>query len=721
MRKGFTQTTLGVLAAALLSGGVYAGGPTIDDFASFIVTDKMNETDVTASPLAPFDEFTNTTQNIYRFSNAVNVASMVNYAGDLTDVNYLFTETDMLSMTQRTGVDRRILINDSLAFDTAAVPTIGDINTANLDVVNAGSLDFRDLYYTTWSTSDISGVPSNNPDPGAGASSGTNANLDAVANTGGNMDGVLDPGELYDDSTMITLFVTDDLEALEMDMTSFSIITTNDPAFMTDSISGAGVILTFEDCWDDFSGWSYFAANGGDIFFDSTTVPASCDYFRAVESATPSPTPVSAPDDLGGTYNAAPGGTTAVGITTSPGTPAGAPPYDAFLAPEFGTWQSGNAFQNSTAFVNVTADNFYLLRWDMTSPTTTAQTTLREVVRFRAGAADTSTVGSMTDELNRGLNNFEGDRVHRSYFYAHEDGKLYTYLDALDFGITDIGSDFTLNSVEVFRFSRADLEALGGETVVFNQGAASFATSDGSTPPATGQVGFDLATTWEGSDFGTFFPAIAAARPIDFSAATADALTITAATVPANTAHEFARWETTGTVTASTSEAVSATNGELVVMDVWLRSPDAATADNDLPSMRIGMNAFDVYNGTDAGGGNVTQGRTVTFNFDAHNKTGLTDALGNPNDPLLALGTSSRRYTVAIEPQITSVAQAAGADPMELRLVAPAMTMFDGICDDLFGITPEDNGTVITDRVVVTKFPVPASFTTDVAGTCSNP
>jgi hypothetical protein len=702
MHKGFQLKTLGVLAAALLSGSVFATGPTLDDLPSVIMTDRMNGADVASDPANPFDYFTDETQNVYRFTDAFVLSDYVNYSLNAANVNYLFTETDA-SLVQRTGVNRRILINNDLAYDTSAAPDVTEINTANIDIVGAGALDFRDLFFTTWSSNDQSGVPSLNPFPGNG-----NANLAAV---GG---GTVDPGDL-NETSIISIFVADET-LLNSDTKSFNVITTNDPAFLSDTLSSSGTIYAFEDCWNDFGGWAGFRTDGS-IFADQTTTPPNDDWWRNNQAPTITPALTTGLTGALTPYDGISGSSATVRLQTSVGVPSGPSPYNTLLAPEFAFIQSCDDNANNTAFIAATAGNFYMYRWTVSNARTQGQV-LGEVtnIRFRMGADDDRNVGNALDEFDRGANSIAGNRTIRSYFYAHAAGSLIGAVDVVDIAADDIGTDLTLSQLEIFRFSRTDLEALGG-TVVFNQGAASFTTADGTTPPA-GSTTFDLANTWSSGQLNPNAGAAGSVRPMQTTGSGASVLVLDATATNAD-ANNFGFWDTTNGQFIDFVNEFAVDNGQLAVLDVWMKSPDAATVNNVLPSARIQIQGNRAFNGADQGDAN-SQGRAASLNFATDNRT-PTDALSNPNPALLALALTSKRYTAAFEPQLVS-----GETELE-GLALIGMTAFDCFPDfdedgqpDL-GIDGDANGTFQIERVAVTVYDLPADTFTLPSGTCTNP
>jgi hypothetical protein len=701
MHKGFQLKTLGVLAAALLSGSVFATGPTLDDLPTVIMTDRMNNADVTTDPANPFDYFTDETQNIYRFTDAFVLSDYVNYSLNEANVNYLFTETDA-SLVQRTGVNRRILINNDLAHDTSAAPTVTEINTANNDIVGAGSLDFRDLFFTTWSSNDQSGVPTLNPFPGNG-----NANLAAV---GG---GTVDPGDL-NETSIISIFVADET-LLNSDTKSFNVITTNDPAFLSDTLSSTGSIFAFEDCWDDFGGWATFRTSGQGVFFDQQTTPPNDDWYES--NALPTFTPATTTQaGAVGTYDGIPAASASVRLQTSVGVPSGDPPYNIILAPEFAFVQSGDYNNNNTAFIAATAGNFYMYRWTVSNARTQAAV-LGEVtnIRFRSGAPDDRTNGNALDEFDTGTNSIAGNRSVRSYFYATGNGNIIGGLDVVDVASDDIGTDITLSQLEVFRFSRTDLEALGG-TVVFNQGAPTFTTGDGTTPPA-GSSTFDLTNTWVAGQLNPNAGAAGSVRPIQTTGSGANVLVLDATATNA-AANNFGDWSSNAGQSVDFINDFAVSNGQLAVLDVWMKSPDASTPNNVLPSARIQIQGNRFYNGADQGVPN-SQGRSASLNFATDNST-PANAVGDPNPSLLALGLTSKRYTAAFEPQLVS-----GETELE-GFVLVGMTAFDCFPDFDENGSPDiqdgdQNGTFQIERVVVTVYDLPADTNTVVGGACTNP
>ncbi|MBI5155628.1 hypothetical protein HZA57_10375 [Candidatus Poribacteria bacterium] len=714
MRKGLQRSALGVLAAALLGGTVFAEGPTISQIPTVIITDKMNAADVAANPGNEFDYVTDATQNIFRFTDAIDLASYVNYEGNTPAekalVNYLFTEADF-SMTQRTGAAKTIAINGLFGEDT--IPTDVEVNAANRDIVGAGELDFRNNFYT--------------PEPvGAGADPGS-IGVDGTGNP-------LNP----EDYAFVTMFVADEVSGDPADLTTFAVITSNDPAFTSDGVSAATTVFTPVECFDVFDGWLF-----DDVYsaFDQQGISGEVGFANQLDSPPnytvllwtnvapgKSPTPVSTPGEISGTYNGAPTGTNTVSITTTinptpQNTGTGTFPFPG----QYGYWQSADGASRPSAFIPVTEGNVYMARWTVSSAySTTADIRNQQPIRFRMGNSATDATGVVTDELNTGANHLSSTvRDHRSYFYANSNGNMMCALDVIDFVNNDVGQNVSLSKVEVYSFDRNDLT---GESVVFDNGLVltSGDVEAGEPLPNAGGTRTDFAIDTDGSGTGdtsgdwTFFAlnssgAAATARPMLSTGTASDGtaglfITNNAPTSPGFRANNYAQWGTEGTNINSggTAEAVAAVpNDRLVFLDVWASSPNGSTANNKLGVCRIQLNTSSVG----GPGGGVAVGRTAAFNWDASN-TATTD--GRPN----ALAVNAKRFTVATEPQVQVGTDIDYRIELLHALFDTAVDSdFDADNDPDFNIYGQGFGTVVWERVQVVTYDVPADAGT-ITGAC---
>lgn len=380
MRKGFTKTTLGVLAAALVSGSVFAVGPTVDEIPTVFMTDKMTSD--------TFDFNTDTTQNLFRFSDAFVLEAYVSDADSaVSELKYLFTESTVAApSTPLTGGSQTISIDGNLGYATLP-PTSADILLDGYNVDTGGdALDFRNVLYS----------PEPNATPYA------------------------DPG-VVDDEAIITMFVTDQEES-GVGFKSFSVITTNDGTL--DRLSESTGIFTPVDCFDTFDGWVYAGAStfltlgyqlptvSGDPA-DLTQVPAT------------SPAPAATASVTAGTGNG--GQVDGTNLLADWALPAGNLPLTQgnlymFRWTIAGDNAPGNELNNSTLRVRV-------------GPNSTDG----------IGQAHESWVEG---GFNHSGPNTTA-RGFRQYAYAHASGDAQLFFDVYDFTPT-VALDATLSKVEVF-------------------------------------------------------------------------------------------------------------------------------------------------------------------------------------------------------------------------------------------------------------------------------
>lgn len=714
MRNGFTKTTLGVLSAALLSGTVFAAGPTVTQPPSVIITDKHQAADVLilSGTNQEYDFLTDATENRFRFTNAFKLTDYVSHP-TIANAKYLFTEKAVDGSGNPTGGiltggSRTIKIDGSLGF--AAAPTWADVTGSGAAVqktVPYAGLDFINSFRS--------------PDP----DNPTDFNQNPT----------------FNDSAYITLYVgaTDDGTNTVNSTKSFYVYTTNDPTNTGDRFSAPTSIFTRETCYNDFNGWVYIdrATQYGNLYaiagnatavsaFAVNTKPAAVSpavtAFTAVAASTPKLS-IATDGTLGGTFVSSP----------TPGAkPTGASDLYAFMTPQYaawGTWSRIIGVASGTP-LNAAADKLYMARWTFNGtggPATQADSPKLPLVRIRIGAADAFGNGVQYDGFpTNGLNTIVGNRVHRSYYYSHSASKIgfaYDLVDYWDPGNTavypngNINYTLELSKLEVFSFDRSQLT---GATVLLNQGDTStFATSDSTTPPS-GAVAFQspaatpavtlpaAGTIWWGrvsrENFTTGTRGFAVSG-------NGSKLSMTAAT---GMEGALLSWDTYGTLLGNTAIGAApqeiiqgVANNKLVFMDAWMST--TAGANHAIGNLRIGMNS-DIYNGTTAL--SASQGRFVYHLAYATNRTlaGTDFNDGQPITSGMALSAVPRRWTIAYEPQLV----AASTTTLSLR---PAIDLYSypvvlPASDNRPVWNPYyDAGTVDIHRVVITTYDPPSDLT----------
>lgn len=667
MHKGFTRTTLGVVGAALLSGSVFAAGPTLKNLPTVIITDKAKDGTFTCG--APFDGgpgvLTAATENRYMFTDAID---LVDYTlpGDSTldQVNYLFEEfasdANGAEGAARTGGSRAIAINGTLAYDAGGtIDRDAVLNNAAGDLQNDNVLTFVDQIR--------SGGDGTNPGP--------------------------DPGGAFTDYALLKFYVASTnpgTQSAEVSVKSMSVITTNDTACDEgDTLSVATSIFTLEQCVDDFVGW--FDRNSFAGLPDvSQNLAANATSFAGTWTAglqpVRTPTPTGSITSSVGFGNVAitESPTDALGIFTH-ASPGNTGTTNATLAPQFAVWQSWRrdieAAPKTT--VPISADTVYMIRWTVQVQAATQSATSPQVpdVRFRVGEASALGLGQAHDVLPApGANGIVGAGVqeHRSYYYAPvgtpAGAEIGFMFDSFDFyqgtgggffteGASDYGLD--LQKIEVFSFDRA---ALDGETVELNAGAASVpTTADGTTAPAGAaaftqfnQPGGQTSGDWEFR--GTTFVSTGTSNRNPSGVFSADKLSMS---LVAGNHNAIGVWDTRGFVARqdpvnfappSTADEIVADipNEKILFVDAWLSSPQGSSANNHLPVMRVGFQT-DVYGETGLIQATpfpqITQGRTAYIEFRGWNRTDAED-VGSVIPSTNGLATAPKRYTAVMEPMV---------------------------------------------------------------------
>ncbi|MCB2155144.1 hypothetical protein KQI84_09675 [bacterium] len=379
MRKGFTKTTLGVLAAALVSGSVFAVGPTVDEIPTVFMTDKMTSD--------TFDFNTDTTQNLFRFSDAFELASYVSDADSpASELKYLFTESTVASpSTPLTGGAQTISIDGNLGYATLP-PTTADILLDGYNVDTGDALDFRNVQYS----------PEPNATPYA------------------------DPGSINDEA-IITMFVTDQEES-GLGFKSFSVITTNDGTL--DRLSESTGVFTPVDCYDTFDGWIF--AGASTFLTAGYQLPTvSGDANDLTQSPATSPAPAATASVTAGTGNG--GQVDGTNLLADWALPSGNLTLTQgnlymFRWTIAGDNAPGNELNNATLRVRV-------------GPNSTDG----------IGQAHESWVEGQFN--NSGPNTTP--RAFRQYAYAHATGDAQLFFDVYDFTPT-VALDATLSQVEIF-------------------------------------------------------------------------------------------------------------------------------------------------------------------------------------------------------------------------------------------------------------------------------
>lgn len=672
--------------AALLSGSVFAAGPTVDGIPTVVISDQMDKASVDADPANPYDWHTDSTRNVYRYIDALNLADYVNYQDNsqasLEQVHYIFQEWEDDGGGNLTPVadgSQTIQINGEVGDQSLPSPaTKGDFDFANdPNVWAAGAIDFNNLYRT-------------GPDP----------------DNPTNPSGISGP---FTDNAYISLYVASQAAA-DVDVDVFRVITTNEAQFdpatgamaRYDFLSGGGgSILTCELVMDDLSHWTWayggLTGSDGAILGDFFKNPQG-GYDGAYSASKdlpghPGVTREAFAEGLGGTWSAAGSDflTLQSDATAADTVVVGTSAFAPLLSPQFGGWQSyrvdaPSTYANAVPAANVMAGRVYVARFEVSATTPASVPTRMPDYRFRLGDTGTNGVGNTSDEYTDfSANHLTADaRQHRTYFYAHVDGDGYgegynprnltAVFDVLDFYNAAFNDTnvVQLDKVDVLSFDRADL---GEGTVVLNEGGAAgtdFTLAAGQMAPPPG--GADFGAYWQSQDINDGF-GFGGIRPVAFSGG-AKALEINYEGGPALT---VASWSPSGVPASTGSEIIdNVPNGSLVALDVWLSSTDGATANNKLAQTRISLQA-QAYGETGDPGATpaVLQGRAALFSFNADNNN-VDPAYGNGEengllapDPL-KLETGAKRYTVMIEPQVAT------GSTIDLRPIIEVI-LYDGL------------------------------------------
>ncbi|MDK2970664.1 MAG: hypothetical protein PWP23_419 [Candidatus Sumerlaeota bacterium] len=719
MHKGFTRTTLGVVGAALLSGSVFAAGPTLKNLPTVIITDKAKDGTFTCG--VPYDGgtvLTAATENRYLFTDAID---LVDYSlpGDSTldQVNFLFEEfasdASGAEGAARTASARAIAINGSLAYDAGGtIDRDTVLNNAVGDLQNDNVLTFVDQIR--------SGGDGTSPGP--------------------------DPGGAFTDYALLKFYVASSnpgTAAAEVSMKSMSVITTNDTACDEgDILSVPTSIFTPEKCVDDFVGWWNTNSFAGlpDVSENLTTRPtAFSGNWTATTQPILTPTPTGSVTSSVGFGNVAvtESPTAALGVFTH-ASPGNAGTTDTTKAPQFAVWQSWRrdieAAPKTT--VPITADTVYMIRWTVEVQAATQSATSPQLpdVRFRVGENTSYGLGQAHDVLPApGANGIVGAGVqeHRSYYYAPlntpSGSEIGFMFDTFDFyqgtgggfyteGASDYGLD--LQKIEVFSFDRADLD---GETIELNAGNDSMTPGDGTTAPsgAAPFTRFDQAASVTTGDWefrpGTFISGGVAntnRNPSGVFAANKLSMSLSAGTENAT-----GEWDTRGYVLRqdpvnfapdSTADEIVADipNEKILFVDAWLSSPQGSTTNNHLPVVRVGFRT-DVYGETgllqSSPVRQITQGRVSYIEFRGWNRTDAED-VGSVIPSTNAITTAPKRFTAVMEPMIRT------GSTIDVRPFVQFWSFPTDWRTEVVGTYLDDTldaGTIEINRVVITSYDRP--------------
>lgn len=711
MHRTVTQRTLlGVLGTALLSGGVFAAGPFLDELPTVVISDQMTRAEVEANPLTPYDPFTAPTRNIYRFTDAFVPADYITFEGDMASVRYIFQElTDTGSeLVPVAAGAQTITING--APGNQSITGIKDDFNFGTDPSVTNALTFVDVFYT--------GPDPNNPTNPQGLSE-------------------VEGETPFLKRSYISMWVGAQT-GLDVGQSTFEVITTNTPvydpeadAFVRYDFATTGPVDTgFLQCelvLDELSNWSLTS------FFYNYDINVNPINPTFVYSSPPAP-PTVLPGLVGGFT---PAGTTAIGVSvdgTAPGTVVpGLPGFEEFFSPQIALLDSyglGNlsslagapSFANALPGTQVVKDRVYMAR---TTVANTAQSGTDPgrlpALRFRLGETAIAGLGLAIDQINDlSPNNIAvgTTRVHRSYFYALADGTGASFgPDIADrnltfgFDVVDtLGSVFTddvtfeLRKVEILSFELANLGA--GDTVlnVGGQVGSDFTLASGvAAPPADpAPFGFE----WVYASTIDALPFASERVTVGTRGASDEFLSIDYSAGLGNT---IASWDTRGTFDAELPEILNGIpNDSIVVAEFYLSTThDPATANP--AETRIAL--------TDAAAGG--EGRGSEFRFRpslADVDDGQTvDGVGRAPGSVTGLEAAAKRYVVIIEPQSqvnTEVGLRLGAvinliDALTFPDLSQDPPVVVEIGGEPFVFAQNQNGNLTINRVVVTVYPRP--------------
>jgi len=724
MHNGFKKLALGITGVALLSGKTLATGPTVETPADLIITDRLPAGAV-LDGAGPWDDGTPTgtnsgTLNIYDFTGALTLSDIVDAPlapNGLQDVVWDFAELDGPGgSVLGSGTTIRIDDGTNAAQGASAEPTFSDLGSSSFDnVAGSAPLDFRNVPRTT---STGPAVPT-----------------------------------FLDETTIKLYFATLGDPTESVASTEFNVYTTNDITVSNgDDFSLPSSVFTPVEAFSDFEGWYQTARLDQGVVFDTGPVGGAANYvaplqFSANVGDLPNSVPaigslVSTPDEFGAgsTFLTIPAATDTFTVQTDTGSGGisfnrANNQYPQLLG--FGSFFEGIP-STANDFVNVTADELYMVRWNLSTPTDIADVEQLPLAQLIVGETGSFGVGrSLLSFDGNNLNNLAGSSIaFRQYFYAHDAGEIGFFINVFDsvsagapgFPAGHTGHDVSVESVEVFTVNTAGLT---GENVVFNQGQTSVPLVSGEpAPPSTGLEEFDL-NFWYGRDQFAFIadntgdaadsrnasftpntPFVGVGQPYTAPNTTASTLSYT---LGQGDGPAFIIWDTLGSsqidsssgdpTIANPREVLTAPEGTLVVMDYWL-SATGSTA--QLPFTRVGMASQNIYpTSTSITATDPIQGYAAYMEF---NPDSTADGLANGTSVNPAIGFqagSARRARLVWEVQLTSTATDSGTyafRPTVESFVIPAGVSGGG--------ASQANGTINIHRVVVTTFDKPAGAET---------
>ncbi|MEQ8822110.1 MAG: hypothetical protein RLY93_17880 [Sumerlaeia bacterium] len=484
---------------------------------------------------------------------------------------------------------------------------------------------------------------------------------DVLTNSTGDIDDLLDfvnvernltsPSTTFTDEADLMVFIAAAPDGVdEFDMASFTVITTNDGS--SDSVSAGTGIFTPVTTIETFGGWAPTELDTFATNFNNTTQTGT-------SPGTITTTPVN-PTQGTGQGAAAPNGTETLAIET----PSAIAPGIGHVA----LWD-----QPIADAIAVGLEDILLVRWNLTTTVAGGVATNgagHAGMRFRATSRDTGSSesgtrygGTFDDQLvTRSINLPDGVGVHNSTYYSLLPNNSFSLsFDVLDLSSTAV-SDVSLNSIDISVTNRSQLT----ETVEYNVGNGSFtpAAQPGSPAPAASPTAFVTSGEWGFSNNNN-------TRPVSNAGSGGTVLVMSSNAPPANS-NGLGTWSTS-------TGAVTATAGNLYILDVWASTNTAGASATTLPDFRLGLQSNSGLSpDTAAAGDSDDPGLRAYGQF------------GGDKNADVRLLTAPRRYTVVYWPDLRS-----GLD-----------AVLDVTIDDmLFDASNADQGTLRFDQVTISSAP----------------
>jgi hypothetical protein len=559
--KGTSRILLGVFAASILAASASAECPEFSGpIPTVVITDRLLD------PSTDFDGANgpSVTSNVFRFSDAFILADFID-EGDIAvgDIRYLWNEfaydtgTSDYATAPSTGAARAISINGNLAFET--VPTYLDITTLGQTLSDTDALDFRNVAISPATPAD---GPFSAPPPSLLGLEGSKRLTLYIAGVAVDCDGTTD-------------------------LATFDVFTVTDGS---DRLSDTNIFTPYV---------SYGTTPPNASTFANWT-------FATTDNANVSRTP-SVPN--GGT---APGGTTAVSISTTVAYAGGA----------LAAWFKGTA-------VPTTPDTVYRA---VATVSSTAAANSTVLVRQRFGATSLGDLGQGEAHFSAGAaagpNSTDGsfnwplwvwtksapDPVNGGTGQPDEPAYFFDYID----GSNTLGHTFTVSRLVIEATTRA---ALGTGTVIRNVGDPAVGTVEGVTAPGSptdfGTGGF-IAYNAGGSDVDVTFPSdLTGVTTVDFS---------------------FNAGTTAGFCGLADLTALVPNNTSVYRTDVYLNADEAGT--EVLPILRIRWISDQLIA--------PTQGEVALMGWVLN----ATDPTGTPNANTPTIDGGNRIYTSYWQPRV---------------------------------------------------------------------